>query len=89
MTHFWTTGEPGKYFFLRVVLSDDHGNRCLSFSLAIDLSTFSYYVDGEIVPSIQFVAHMVTGAGFNDQTAPWGTKWMGKGAKGGAWYNNL
>ena len=58
-------------------------------SLAIDLSTFSYYVDGEVVPSIQFVTYMLSGAGFNDQTAPWGTKWMGKGAKGGALYNNL
>jgi hypothetical protein len=80
------------FCFLRFVLSDDHENNyCISlfFLLAIDLSTFSYYVDGEIVPSIQFLAHMVTGAGFNDQTAPWGTKWMGKGAKGGAWYNNL
>ncbi|CAF1644995.1 unnamed protein product, partial [Adineta ricciae] len=55
---------------------------------AIDLSTFSYYIDGESVPSIEFVSYMVAGAGFNDQTAPWGTTWMGKGAKGGAWYNN-
>ncbi|CAF0910524.1 unnamed protein product [Adineta steineri] len=56
---------------------------------AIDLSTFSYYIDGENVPSIQFVSYMSAGAGFNDQTAPWGTTWMGKGAKGGAWYNNF
>jgi hypothetical protein len=88
LTHFWTTGEPGK-FFSSFIRSDDHGNSCLYFSLAIDLSTFSYYIDGESVPSIQFLAYMVTGAGFNDQTSPWGTKWMGKGAKGGAWYNNL
>jgi hypothetical protein len=71
------------------VLSDDHEDNCLPFSLAIDLSPFSYYLDGESVPSIQFVAYMVTGAGFNDQTAHWGTKWMGKGAKYGACYNNL
>ena len=61
----------------------------LSVFLAIDLSTFSYYIDGESVPSIQFVSYMVAGAGFNDQAAPWGTKWMGKGAKSGGWYNNL
>jgi hypothetical protein len=59
------------------------------FFLAIDESTFSYYIDGEVVPSIQFVTHMVAGVGFNDQTAPWGTKWIGKGAKSGGWYNNL
>ena len=57
--------------------------------LVIDLSTFSYYIDGETTPSISFVSYMVAGAGFNDQTAPWGTRWIGKGAKGGGWYNNL
>jgi hypothetical protein len=72
-----------------LVPSDIYDNRCLPFSLAIDLSTFSYYIDGESVPSIEFVAYMAAGVGFNDQTAPWGTRWMGKGAKGGAWYNNL
>ncbi len=60
-----------------------------SFSLEIDEATFSYYIDGETVPSIQFVTYMVAGVGFNDQTAPWGTKWIGKGAKSGGWYNNL
>lgn len=55
----------------------------------IDQSIFSYYIDGESVPSIQFVTYMLAGAGFNDQTAPWGTKWIGKGAKSGGWYNNL
>jgi hypothetical protein len=55
----------------------------------MDLSTFSYYIDGEITPSIQFVPYMLVGAGFNDQTAPWGTKWFGKGAEGGGWFNNL
>ncbi len=57
--------------------------------LAIDESTFSYYIDGESVASIQFVPYMLAGAGFNDQTAAWGTKWFGKGAKSGGWYNNL
>ncbi|CAF1444803.1 unnamed protein product [Rotaria sp. Silwood1] len=56
---------------------------------AIDQSTFSYYIDGESVPSIQFVTYMLAGAGFNDQTAPWGTKWIGKGAQLGGWYNNF
>ncbi|CAF3373254.1 unnamed protein product [Rotaria socialis] len=56
---------------------------------AIDESIFSYYVDEESVPSIQFVTYMLVGAGFNDQTTPWGTKWIGKGAKYGGWYNNF
>jgi hypothetical protein len=59
------------------------------FLLAIDLSTFSYYIDGETVPSIQFVTYMLAGAGSDDQAAPWGTKWIGKGAKSGGWFNNL
>jgi len=32
---------------------------------------------------------MLVGAGFDDQTAPWGTEWLSKGAKLGGWYNNL
>ncbi|CAF1029297.1 unnamed protein product [Rotaria sordida] len=56
---------------------------------AIDESIFSYYIDGEHVPSIQFVTYMLVGAGFNDQTTPWGTKWIGKEAKNGGWYNNF
>ncbi|CAF3579855.1 unnamed protein product [Adineta steineri] len=55
----------------------------------IDTSTFSYYIDGEAVPSIQFITYMLAGAGFNDRAAPWGTKWIGKGAKSGGWYNNF
>ena len=57
--------------------------------VAMDRSTFSYYIDGETTPSIQFVPYMLVGAGFNDQSAPWGTKWFGKGAAGGGWFNNL
>jgi hypothetical protein len=64
-------------------------NLLSDYFLAIDESIFSYYIDGESVPSIQFITYMLVGAGFNDQTAPWGTKWIGKGAKNGGWYNNL
>jgi len=57
--------------------------------LEIDESTFSYYIDGERTPSISFVTYMLVGTKFNDQTAPWRTKWIGKGGKSGGWYNNL
>ncbi len=39
--------------------------------------------DGESEPSIKFVTYMLVSAGFNDQTTPWGTKWIGKGATSG------
>jgi len=48
-----------------------------------------YYVDDEAKPSIAFYPPQACGAGFNDQHAPWGTKWFGKGAKDSAWYNNF
>jgi len=32
---------------------------------------------------------MLIGAGWNDQTAPWGNKWFGKGARQGGWYCNF
>jgi len=60
-----------------------------SFSSEIDYSTFSYYIDGETAPSIEFVPYMAVGAGFDDGHAPWGTKWIGKAARFGGWFNNL
>eukprot|EP00040_Diaphanoeca_grandis_P001086 m.17442 g.17442 ORF g.17442 m.17442 type:complete len:482 (-) comp11512_c0_seq1:40-1485(-) len=51
-----------------------------------------YYIDGEANASIEFHPAMMAGTGFDDDTAPWGTKWIGLGAgKGGgqAWYNNF
>ncbi|CAF1201746.1 unnamed protein product [Rotaria sordida] len=56
---------------------------------ALDFATFSYYIDGETQPSIVFIPSMLVGAGFNDQAAPWGTKWMGKGANERGWFNNF
>ncbi|CAF1580208.1 unnamed protein product [Didymodactylos carnosus] len=56
---------------------------------AIDQAVWSYYIDGETSPSIQFVTYMLVGVGFNDQQAPWGTRWIGKGAQLGGWFNNF
>jgi len=48
-----------------------------------------YYIDDEAVASIEFIPPLACGAGFGDQKAPWGTKWFGKGAADGAWFNNF
>eukprot|EP00456_Euglypha_rotunda_P077472 TRINITY_DN7316_c0_g2_i9.p1 TRINITY_DN7316_c0_g2~~TRINITY_DN7316_c0_g2_i9.p1 ORF type:complete len:426 (-),score=33.85 TRINITY_DN7316_c0_g2_i9:128-1405(-) len=48
-----------------------------------------YYVDGEATASVQFTPSMAAGVGFNDGQAPWGNKFVGKGAADGAWYVNL
>jgi len=50
---------------------------------------YNYYIDGETTPSISFTPSTACGVGFNDAQAPWGTKWFGKGAKDGGWYNNF
>jgi hypothetical protein len=39
-----------------------------------------YYIDNETSPSIEFHPSMAAGVGFDDGTAPWGTKWAGLGA---------
>lgn len=36
---------------------------------------FRYYVDNETTPSLEFDPYMAVSMGFNDSTAPWGTKW--------------
>jgi hypothetical protein len=52
-----------------------------------------YYVDNETTASIQFRPPLAAGVGFDDPTAPWGTKWFGLGAGNGgngqAWFNNF
>eukprot|EP01116_Phalansterium_solitarium_P006355 TRINITY_DN18652_c0_g1_i1.p1 TRINITY_DN18652_c0_g1~~TRINITY_DN18652_c0_g1_i1.p1 ORF type:complete len:434 (-),score=119.58 TRINITY_DN18652_c0_g1_i1:18-1319(-) len=48
-----------------------------------------YYIDDEPVASIQFFPPLACGVGFNDEHAPWGTRWFGKGAADGAWFNNF
>lgn len=47
-----------------------------------------YYVDGEAQASIEFQPGMAAGTGFDDPTAPWGTKWIGHGAHS-AWFHNF
>lgn len=39
--------------------------------------------------SIQFFPPLACGVGSGDNHAPWGTKWFGKGAADGAWFNNF
>lgn len=58
-------------------------------SAQVDKATFRYYIDGEATPSIVFQPPMACGVGFGDQAAPWGTKWMGKGAKSTGWFHNF
>eukprot|EP00041_Stephanoeca_diplocostata_P013928 m.249343 g.249343 ORF g.249343 m.249343 type:complete len:445 (-) comp19517_c0_seq1:240-1574(-) len=51
-----------------------------------------YYIDGEANASIAMHPAMAAGTGFDDPSAPWGTKWIGLGAgKGGgqAWFHNI
>jgi len=48
-----------------------------------------YYVDGETTASIQFNPALAAGVGFDDTTAPWGLKWIGKGAKDGSYFINF
>ena len=55
----------------------------------IDAAIWSYYLDGESTPSIQFTSQMVAGTGFPEPHAPWGHRWFGKGSADAGWYNNF
>eukprot|EP01088_Endostelium_zonatum_P021322 TRINITY_DN8335_c0_g1_i1.p1 TRINITY_DN8335_c0_g1~~TRINITY_DN8335_c0_g1_i1.p1 ORF type:complete len:462 (-),score=90.08 TRINITY_DN8335_c0_g1_i1:36-1421(-) len=48
-----------------------------------------YYIDDEKNASIAFSPPFACGVGFDDQKAPWGIDFFGKGAASGAWYNNF
>lgn len=55
----------------------------------VDRAIFRYYVDGERNASVVFSPALACGVGFGDQQAPWGSKWMGKGAKSTGWFHNI
>jgi len=54
-----------------------------------DQTLIRYYVDGELNASIAFEPSMACGVGFYDVSAPWGTKWFGKGAKDNGYFLNF
>lgn len=58
-------------------------------SSPVDRAIFRYYVDGEAEASVEFTPALACGVGFGDQAAPWGNKWMGKGAQSTGWFHNL
>jgi hypothetical protein len=46
---------------------------------AMDTAIWSYYIDDDIEPSIQFASAMAAGTGFAAEFSnPWSTRWMGK-----------
>jgi len=48
-----------------------------------------YYVDDETTPSIQFLPPLACGTDPSEKRAPWGTRWIGKGAADGSWFMNF
>jgi len=57
-------------------------------STEIEDARIRYYIDGEEVPSINMDLYLGHGIGFNNQTAPWTTKYIGKIGKRNGLYNN-
>ena len=55
----------------------------------VDSAIFRFYIDGESEASVVFQPSLACGVGFDDQAAPWGTKWVGKGAKSTGWFHNI
>jgi len=55
----------------------------------LEKSYVRYYIDGETTASIQFVPPLACGSAVDETKAPWGTKWIGKGAKDGSWWSNF
>ena len=76
------------------VLFEHNGKGCLSHfwfggnSEGVEDMRIRYYVDGEQMPSIDMQLYMGHGIGFNDNKAPWATKYIGKIGKQNGIYNN-
>lgn len=76
------------------VLFEYEGKGCLSHFWfggnfkGVEDTRIRYYVDGEKTASIDMNLYMGHGIGFNDNGAPWATKYMGKIGKKNGIYNN-
>lgn len=76
------------------VLFEHEGQGCLTHFWfggnfkGVEGTRIRYYVDGETVPSIDMALFMGHGIGFDDQQAPWATKYIGKIGKQNGIFNN-
>ncbi len=76
------------------ILFEHQGKGCLSHFWfggnfeGVENTRIRYYVDGEKEPSIDMDLYLGHGIGFNDNTAPWATKHIGKIGKRNGIYNN-
>eukprot|EP00948_MAST-09A_sp_MAST-9A-sp1_P001362 g1362.t1 len=77
----------------QTLFSENSPGKILHFWVAgcpdVDRATFRFYVDGEDTPSIEFEPPMAAGIGFDDQSAPWGNNWFGKGAASTGFFLNI
>jgi len=77
-----------------LVLFEHEGQGCLTHFWfggnfpGVEDTRIRYYIDGEETPSIDMDLYMGHGIGFNDNHAPWITKWMGKIGKRNGVHNN-
>jgi len=55
----------------------------------LEKAVVRYYVDNEANASIAFLPPLACGTAPDEPRAPWGTKWIGKGAKDGSWFHNF
>jgi hypothetical protein len=76
------------------VLFEHQGKGCLSHFwfggnfAGVENTRIRFYIDGEKKPSIDMDLYLGHGIGFNDNTAPWATKHIGKIGKRNGIYNN-
>ena len=76
------------------VLFEHQGKGCLTHFWfggnfkGVEDTRIRYYVDGEETPSIDMDLYLGHGIGFNDNHAPWATKFVGKIGKQNGIFNN-
>ncbi len=92
-------GGIGKYESVlesgeEAVLFEHEGKGCLNHFWfggnfeGVENTRIRYYIDGEATPSIDMQLYMGHGIGFNDNHAPWATRYIGKIGKRNGIYNN-
>ena len=95
MNHFWAAGSPSVDNTTFRYYVDGESSASIVFTPALACGVGCAPLTGPRTPAQPHVhAHseVATVPGVpvvGDQTAPWGTKWLGKGAKSTGWFHNI
>ena len=91
MTHFWVTGPAGSLSVddavFRYYIDGEQTASIGQFHSLHSLALVNFVAF--IRFHVEFTPSLACGVAFDNDAAPWGTAWFGKGSKSGGWFHNF